>query len=79
MRSIKSVKDVWAAFSTLQEAQRAALRDRIVQAHDYFSEKGCIGKYSLSSLEDMFRCYTELGGNEFVHSLMEEIRKLPIK
>ena len=74
----KAIKDVRKAFSLLQDAQRASMRDQIVCRHDYFVKKQEIGKYSLSSLEDMYDKYTKLGGNEFVHGLMEEIRSLPI-
>lgn len=68
-----------SSFSALHEAQRVALRYQIVQARDYFVDKGNIGKYSLDCIEDMFRCYTDLGGNGFVHDMMDDIRKLPIK
>ena len=31
----------------------------------------------LSTLEDIYKTYTDIGGNHFVADLMEEIRALP--
>lgn len=75
----KAVKDVHTAFLTLRDAQRDSLRYQIVQAHDYFSEKGCIGKYSLDCIEAMYESYHKLGGNGFIKNIMLETRELPIK
>lgn len=75
----KAIKDVRKAFVLIQDAQRASMRDQIVFRHDHFMKQQAIGKYSLSSLEDMFDKYTKLGGNEFVHSMMDDVRNLPIK
>lgn len=66
-------------FVTLQESQRAMIRDILVQKHDYFVEKGSISKFYLSSVESLYKNYKALGGNSFVESLMEEIREIPIK
>ncbi len=68
-----------ARFTAIGTVQRLLVKDRIVQAHDYFVGKGSIGKYSLATLEELFGEYERLGGNGFVHGLMEEIRELPIK
>ena len=66
-------------FVTLQESQRAMIRDILVQKHDHFMEKGSISKFYLSSVENLYKNYKALGGNGFVEGLMEEIRKIPIK
>ena len=42
-----------------------------MQAHDYFRSKGSIGKYSLSTLEDLYKSYKELGGNGMAAKLVE--------
>ena len=76
--SKKALTQNMDAFKTLQEAERSVIRYQIVQAHDYFVNKGTIGKYSLSSLEDMYEKYVQLGGNSFIHSLMDDIRELEI-
>lgn len=75
----KSIKDVHATFHIIKEAQKATMRDILVQRHDYFMSRGHIGKYSLASIEEMFRNYEDLGGNGFVRELMEDIRGLPIQ
>lgn len=75
----KCLKDIKSSHMALREGQRDSLRYQIVQAHDYFSEKGCIGKYSLDCIEAMYESYHKLGGNGFIKSIMEEIHELPIK
>ena len=74
----KGFRAVREDFATLKEAQCALLRDRIVQGHEHFVAKQSIGTYSLSSINNMYQMYKQLGGNGFVDELMEEIRKLPI-
>ena len=75
----KVLREMKASHLALREGQRDSLRYQIVQAHDYFSEKGCIGKYSLDCIEAMYESYHKLGGNGFIHAIMAEIRCLPIK
>lgn len=75
----KRLKDIKTTYTVLQEAQRDTMRYQIVQAHDYFTDKGCIGEYSLDCIEAMYESYHKLGGNGFIHSIMTEIRELPIK
>lgn len=72
-------RKVLSRFAVIGTVQRLLVKDRIVQAHDYFVGKGSIGKYSIATLEELFAEYEKLGGNGFVHGLMEEIRELPIK
>jgi len=75
----KSIKELHDTFQTMQEAQKATMRDILVNRHDYFMSRGHIGKYSLASMEEMFKNYVTLGGNGFVHELMEDIHSLPIQ
>lgn len=75
----KSIRDVHDTFQTIQEAQKATIRDILVQRHDYFMSRGHVGKYSLASMEEMYKNYVTLGGNGFVRELMEDIRRLPIQ
>lgn len=75
----KVFKDLKSSYSSSQEAQLATLRYQIVQARDYFTEKGSIGKYSLDCIEYMFRSYEELGGNGFILDMMNDIRSIPVK
>lgn len=75
----KRLKDIKATYTVLQEAQRDSMRYQIVQAHDYFTAKGCIGKYSLDCIEAMYDSYHKLGGNGFINGIMADIRSLPIR
>lgn len=77
-RYAKTIQQTIQDFECLKTSQRAMIRDRIVQAHDYFCNKGTIGKYSLATLEDLFREYVQLGGNSFVAGMMDDIRALPV-
>lgn len=76
---IKFLKREAKGYKAIKETQRALLKDRIVQTHDYFCEKESIGKYSLETVEDLFKQYQNLGGNSFVLGMVDEIRELPIK
>lgn len=75
----KALKDIKASHLALREGQRDSLRYQIVQAHDYFTQKGYIGQYSLDCIEAMFVTYQKLGGNGFIRSIMEDIHELPMK
>ena len=57
----------------------STLKGLIVQSHSTYMQLGCIEPMVLSTLEDIYETYTELGGNHFVGDLMEEIRALPKK
>lgn len=76
---LAAIKSNFRHFKALQSAQKTLIKDRIVQAHDYFCGKGSIGKYSLATIEELYQVYKDLGGNSFVESLMHEIRELEIK
>lgn len=66
-------------YKCVKSSQRLLIKDRIVEAHDYFCGKGNIGKYSRSILDELYEQYCSMGGNGFVESLMDDIRELPIK
>ena len=76
---LNSLKTTRKTYGTMQEAQRSLIKARIVQTHDTSREKGYIGKYSLETVEDLFKQYTALGGNSFIVGMMEDIRELPIQ
>lgn len=54
----------------------ATLKGLIVSAHGTYVPLGKIDTHVLSTLEDIFDEYTELGGNHFVQNLMEDLRNL---
>lgn len=78
-RISRIMKELKVSHEALMDGQRDSLRYQIVQAHDYFQAKGHIGKYSLDCIEAMYESYHKLGGNGFITSIMEDIRKLPIR
>lgn len=53
-------------------------RDRINQAHKYYTELGKIDRSSLESIESLYNSYKELGGNGFVSDLIKDIRNLKV-
>lgn len=57
----------------------ASTRDRINQAHDYYTKKGFIGAHSLFVVEELYSSYKALGGNSFVDRQMEDIRNLEVR
>lgn len=76
---VTTLKKTAKEFKALQKSQRIMIKDRLVSAHDYFCTKGTIGKYSLETLEELYGEYKDLGGNGFVKSMMNEIRKITVK
>lgn len=54
----------------------ATLKGHIVSAHGTYVPIGKIDTHVLSTLEDIYDEYKELGGNHFVDNLMEDLRKL---
>lgn len=62
----------------LNDCNRDAIKSYIVQEHrHFFNSEHWIDTYSLDCLEKRYIHYKKLGGNSFVHELMEELRELP--
>lgn len=51
-------------------------RDRINQAHTFYMAQGSIDNHSMFTLEDLYKSYTDLGGNGQVHTQIEALRDL---
>ena len=64
---------------TAMEFRLSTLKGLIVQAHGTYTGLGAIETVVLETLEDIYKTYTDMGGNHFVGNLMEEIRSLPRK
>lgn len=62
----------------LEDGVRALLRDRIIQACDYYNSKQKISIHGLENLENMFAAYSGLDGNGTAAKMVEETRELPI-
>lgn len=56
---------------------RALLRDRIIQAYNHYTGKGCCPIYAMENIERMYKAYHKLRGNGTVTGLVEEIKSLP--
>lgn len=86
-RRIESLNDIVNTFITSQDhyntkVQQALLcttRDRINQAHDYYTRRNWIGSHSLFVVEELYASYKDLGGNSFVDRQMEDIRNLEVR
>lgn len=75
---ITSVVSGFKVFSVQKDALKFLIQDRIVQAHDYFTKKGSIGKHSLSTIENLYKIYKLLKGNGFIEELMNDLHELDI-
>ncbi len=83
-KDIKETLDTFIAASNEHDALiEAALmnlaRDRINQAYSFYMNEGEIGEHSLFTLEELYKNYTQLGGNSHTHTQMEQLRKLRIR
>ena len=63
----------------MKSALLASTRDRINQAHDYYTKKKFIGAHSLFIVEELFAAYRKLGGNSFIIRQMDDIRELEVR
>lgn len=53
-------------------------RDRINEAYNYYIDKPSISSHSLAVLEELYACYSKLGGNNFTGEQMKRLREKPI-
>lgn len=63
----------------MRKSLLSSTRDRINQAHDYYTRKKFIGAHSLFVVEELYASYKQLGGNSFVDRQMEDIRELEVR
>lgn len=62
----------------LTDSDRDDIRSWIVQQYHYFVEKQkWVDDFTMDALEKRYSHYCREGGNSYVKSLMEELRKLP--
>ena len=63
----------------LKEAELASLQDRLLHLCEGYIAEGSIEMNQWQSLNRLFTAYSNLGGNEFIHDMMDDkVRKLPI-
>lgn len=64
----------------LKNAELASLQDRLLYLCESYIEKGQIELNQLQSLNRLYSAYKALGGNEFIHDMMDsKVSRLPIK
>ncbi len=62
--------------SLIKEALLATLQDRLLYLCEAYIAKGFIEMNQLQSLNRMYSAYTALGGNSFLHDLVEKKVKM---
>lgn len=76
------VKADRAKNDAISDGVKALLRDRIIQLHNHYLDKGYCPIYAKDNIEDMYEAYHGLGGNGTTTGLMDSIRKMqtePVK
>lgn len=73
-----AVKKVYKDNKAVKLGVQALLRDRIIQAHSGYTEKGYCPIHGRENVAAMYAQYHDLGGNGTVTHLVEEIEELPI-
>lgn len=63
---------------TVRKSLLASTRSQINDAHDKYMKLRFIGSHSLYIVEELYKSYSELGGNSFISSQMNEIRSLEV-
>lgn len=63
----------------LKEASLSRIKGKIVDKHKEYMELGYIDYRTLDYLQAQFRAYEKMGGNSYVHELMQDLEQLPLK
>lgn len=66
-------------FAAVFQGVKALLRDRLIQIHSHYTEKGFCPIYALENAHGMYKAYKALHGNGTVTQLMDELEHLPRK
>lgn len=72
--------EVTKDFAVLKQAQRDQLKAAIVDKYEVVQERGYITPMSLETVNRMADSYFALGGNHYIHALMNHMNEgMPIK
>lgn len=63
----------------IRHGVKALLRDRIVQAYAYYTDRGYCPIYARDTIEELYLQYHRLGGNGTVTKLHDRLCALPTK
>jgi len=67
------------SLTLLKEAITTVLRNDITEIYDKAVERGFIGDYDRENFLKMYKVYTDLGGNSYVHEIYKQILTMPRK
>lgn len=67
------------ARSSTAEGTKCLLRVQLFEYHDKYIEEGDIPSYALENWNDMYKAYTNLGGNGVIKRMDSEIQNLKIR
>ena len=71
-----SIESIQGQVSLLIDSDKNDIKSWMVEKHHDFMAKGQIDDYSMNVIELRFQNYREEGGNSYVKSLVEDLRKL---
>ncbi|TFI04695.1 hypothetical protein E4P35_14975 [Thiopseudomonas sp. 4R-3cl] len=75
----KSSANMKKEYKATQAGVKALLRDRLISAIHKAKEQGFVYIYELDNITQMYKEYTNLGGNGSIRHMMNEVSKLPTK
>ncbi len=73
------VEEIKQNVGLLIDSDKDDIRAWITDKYHYFMKLGHIDDFTLDCLERRFKSYKQEGGNTYVDSMMEELRRLPRK
>lgn len=71
----KNEKDI----AILMEADVSRIKGKIVDRHKEYMALGSIDYRTLDYLQQQYKAYSAMGGNSYVHNLMDDLEGLPLK
>ena len=76
---LEKIDKIESQTATLKTVQLSITRDRLAYICKSYIKENKISMQELEAVEDLYKAYSDLGGNSFVHELIEKVRKLPIE
>ena len=77
----KQIEEIHSEMIDIKRIQKDTTQSNaryiINEAHKLYIKQGWIDYYTLSALEDIFKTYSETGGNHFTADHMQDLRDLP--
>jgi len=67
----------WRKINAVQTGLQALLRDRLIQGHDFYTEKGYMPIYARENFENCYQAYKGLGADGVIDDLVKTVRNLP--